>query len=93
MNLLTSDGRRLAAGWLAVGPSTALSGFWAIWEVSRTSTRAGDPNEGRATYRVMPDKEAPLWHPYTEVIYWWTAIEAGDGRAYRIGYNGYVLPV
>jgi hypothetical protein len=48
---------------------------------------------GRATYRTMPDKEAPLWHPYSPIIYWWTASDAGNGRAYRIAYNGYVLAV
>ena len=26
-----SEGGRTATGWLAVGLSTALSGFWAVW--------------------------------------------------------------
>jgi hypothetical protein len=45
---------------------------------------------GRASFRVMPDKEAPLWHPYSQVIYWWTADEVDGDRAYRVAYNGYV---
>lgn len=60
------------------------------------NTTAGgswDAEKGRATYRVTPDKEAPLWHPYTQVIYWWTGTEVEGGRAYRIAYNGYVLLV
>lgn len=43
---------------------------------------------GRATYRVMPDKEAPLWNRYSRVIYWWTSDEAAADRAYRVSYNG-----
>jgi hypothetical protein len=45
-----------------------------------------------ARFRVMPDKEAPLWNPYSQVIYWWAADEdASDtSRAYRVVYNGTV---
>jgi hypothetical protein len=38
----------------------------------------------------MPDKEAPLWHPYSPVIYWWTADDVQPDRAYRVAYNGVV---
>jgi hypothetical protein len=51
-----------------------------------------DPLMKRAAYRVMPDKEAPLWNRYSRVIYWWTADEAGTDRAYRVSYNGAVHP-
>jgi hypothetical protein len=44
----------------------------------------------RASYRRMPDKEPPLWHPYTQIIYWWTADEVDADRAFRVAYNGYV---
>jgi hypothetical protein len=48
-----------------------------------------------ARFRMMPDKEAPLWHPYSQVIYWWTADEdvSDAGRAYRVVYNGRVNTV
>jgi hypothetical protein len=45
---------------------------------------------GRATYRITPDKESPLWNPYSRIIYWWTGTDAGAGDAYRIVYNGQV---
>jgi hypothetical protein len=45
-----------------------------------------------AHYRVMPDKEPPLWNPYSQVIYWWTADESetDPANAYRVVYNGQV---
>jgi hypothetical protein len=52
-----------------------------------------DPRTGQATYRATPDKEAPLWNRYSQVIYWWTADEADQNRAYRIAYSGHVLAV
>ncbi len=50
-----------------------------------------DPARQQAQYRVMPDKDSPLWNPHSQVIYWWTGTEAENGKAYRIAYNGYVL--
>jgi len=47
----------------------------------------------RANYRVQPDKDSPLWKVHSQVIYWWTDTQADPGKAYRIAYNGYVLPV
>ena len=45
----------------------------------------------RAQYRVMPDKDSPLWNVHSQVIYWWTGTEEGKDKAYRIAYNGYVF--
>lgn len=45
---------------------------------------------GTATYRVRPDKESPLWNVHSQVIYWWTATEIDDERAYIIVYDGKV---
>jgi hypothetical protein len=66
-------------------------------EAVRSFTRHGenaggvwDAANARATYRVRPDKEPPLWRVYAETIYWWTATEAGSDKAYRIVYNGEV---
>jgi hypothetical protein len=49
-----------------------------------------DDQTSQARYRVTPDKEAPLWDRYSQIIYWWTASEQSTDRAYRIAYNGYV---
>jgi hypothetical protein len=49
-----------------------------------------DPVRRRAQYRVMPDKDSPLWKAHSQVIYWWTDSEAGPDKAYRIAYNGYI---
>jgi len=45
-----------------------------------------------ATYETNPDKESPLWNPYSQVIYWWTATEIDEDRAYIIVYDGKVWP-
>jgi hypothetical protein len=50
-----------------------------------------DPALRRAQYRVMPDKDSPLWNVHSQVIYWWTGTEEGQDKAYRISYNGYVF--
>jgi hypothetical protein len=64
-------------------------------EAVRSMTRGGvnaggewDVSKEKATYRVRPDKESPLWRVYVETIYWWTSTEAGPDKAYRIVYNG-----
>jgi hypothetical protein len=51
-----------------------------------------DPATARASYRVMPDKETPLWNPHSQVIYWWTATEVDAKEAYMVVYNGQVYP-
>jgi hypothetical protein len=86
---LTADG-----GALAVTPQRV----WrlpTVDEVVRTMSWRGRNaggvwQAGRATFRVMPDKEAPLWHPYSQIIYWWTADEIDGDHVYRVAYNGYV---
>jgi hypothetical protein len=44
----------------------------------------------KAQFRSQPDKEPPLWDPFSPVIYWWTGDEADANRAFRVVYNGYV---
>lgn len=51
-----------------------------------------DAKSGEATYEIPPDKETPLWHLYSPVIYWWTATEAGEEKAFIIVYDGKVWP-
>jgi hypothetical protein len=50
-----------------------------------------DPVHQSAHYRVIPDKDSPLWNAHSPVIYWWTGTEVGQDEAYRIAYNGYVV--
>ncbi len=74
--------------------------FWrlpTIDEAVRSLTRGGenaggewDTEQERATYRIQPDQESPLWRVWAETIYWWTSTEAGPDRAYRIVCNGQV---
>lgn len=88
----------LTADGLALGPVPQR--VWRLPTVDETvrtlrwrGTHAGgiwDGNARRASYRAMPDKEPPLWNPYSQVIYWWTAEEVDAERAYRVAYNGYV---
>lgn len=51
-----------------------------------------DPARRRASYRITPDKETPLWDTHSKVIYWWTATEAGDRESLIIAYDGKVWP-
>lgn len=46
----------------------------------------------RATYKVRPDKESPLWDIHSPIIYWWTATELNDVEALIIVYDGKVWP-
>lgn len=53
---------------------------------------AWDAATRTASYAVIPDKEPPLWNPRSKIIYWWTATELDEHTAYRIVYNGRVIP-
>jgi len=59
----------------------------------RNAGGAWDPAAGVAHFRATPDKEAPLWDPFSPVIYWWTADEVDANQAYRVVYNGLVTPL
>ena len=43
---------------------------------------------GRASCRVRPDKETPLWDPTAPVVYYWTATEADASSAFYVTYSG-----
>ena len=66
-------------------------------EIVRSLTRddinaGGRINEmGKAEYDISPDKETPLWDPYSQVIYTWTSEEKDDKSAYLVSYNGRIL--
>ncbi len=51
-----------------------------------------NPVTTRASYAMTPDKESPLWNPYSVIIYWWTSSERDSGRAYYVDFNGNVYP-
>jgi hypothetical protein len=64
-------------------------------EAVRSMTYRGHDAEGRwdqrtatASFRVQPDKEAPLWNPFSHVIYLWTSTERDSRFAYFVTYNG-----
>jgi hypothetical protein len=68
-------------------------------EVVRSMVRHGknctgvwNPVSARASYTIKPDKESPLWNPYSVIIYWWTSSERNSGRAYYVDFNGNVYP-
>jgi hypothetical protein len=58
----------------------------------RNSNGRWDPETRRATFRVQPDKEAPLWDPFSPVVYLWTSDDADTGRAYFVNFEGGVFP-
>jgi len=63
----------------------------AVRSMARHGENSGgvwDPETGRASYAVQPDKEPPLWDPLSETIYWWTATEAGKDEALVVTYDG-----
>ena len=51
-----------------------------------------DAENKRATYKITPDKESPLWNIYSPVIYRWTGTPVDEKRAYHIVYHGRVSP-
>ena len=68
-------------------------------EAVRSNARHGqnsggvwDAETAEATYKTSPDKESPLWNIHSQVIYWWTATEIDEERAYIIVYDGKVWP-
>jgi hypothetical protein len=68
----------------------------AVASLTRAGHNAGgswDADKRRAAYRMMPDKESPLWDPHSTTIYMWTSTEPDQQHAYKIVYNGQVWPV
>jgi hypothetical protein len=49
---------------------------------------SGEP--GRASCRVRPDKETPLWSSKQSAIYYWTGDEYDAEQAWYVSYNGWV---
>jgi len=86
---LTADGRALA---------NTPQDLWrlpTVEEVVRSMTRHGsncggvwNPVNAEASYSTMPDKESPLWNPYSPIIYWWTSSQPSSSQAYSIDFNG-----
>lgn len=65
----------------------------AVRSMARHGENSGgvwDPESAEAAYQETPDKESPLWQVHSQVIYWWTATEVDDERAYMIAYDGRV---
>jgi hypothetical protein len=67
----------------------------AVRSMARHGQNSGgvwDAEIAEATYKTPPDKESPLWHVYSQVIYWWTATETDEEHAFIIVYDGKVWP-
>jgi hypothetical protein len=63
----------------------------AVRSMARHGQNSGgvwDAETAEAAYKTRPDKESPLWNVYSQVIYWWTATEVDEERAYIIVYDG-----
>lgn len=90
---LNEDGLTLSSG---------PNGFWrlpSVEEVVRSMAYHGQNSGGvwnaetaESVYQTTPDKESPLWNVHSQVIYWWTATEIDEDRAYIIVYDGKVWP-
>ena len=70
----------------------------AVDDVVRSMTLHGLNAEGiwdaenvETIYEITPDKETPLWNPYSQVIYYWTSTELNEDRAYIVVYDGKVF--
>lgn len=66
-----------------------------VRSMARHGVNSGGIWDGQAKaarYQVRPDKESPLWNVHSQVIYWWTATEIDQERAYIIVYDGKVWP-
>jgi hypothetical protein len=67
----------------------------AVRSMTRHDQNSGgvwDAENAEAIYQKRPDKESPLWNVHSQVIYWWTATEVDEDRAYIIVYDGKVWP-
>jgi len=67
----------------------------AVRSMARHGQNSGgvwDAENAEANYETTPDKESPLWNVHSQVIYWWTATEIDEERAYIIAYDGKVWP-
>jgi len=93
-NFLTVDGMMLASQPVGVWRLSTVDEAvrTMIWR-GRNAGGRWDGVARRAFFRITPDKEAPLWNPYSPVIYRWTADELENERAYMVAYNGFVNSV
>jgi hypothetical protein len=89
--------------YLAEDGVTLLDELQGIWrmpttdEMVRSLVKRGEDagctwngERGRASCRVWPDKETPLWSSRQSAIYYWTGDEVDTGQAWYVSYNGWV---
>ncbi len=91
---LSEDGTQLTDSILDIWYLPSVSEYVRLM-VKRGKNAGGlfDSLKGIAEYSVTPDKDAPLWAPDMEVIYYWTSTSADSLNAYDISYNGRVRKV
>jgi len=80
-SMLSADGLRLESKPVNIWRLPTMDE--AVRSMARHGKNCGgvwDPATRKAAYAVRPDKEPPLWDPYSEVIYWWTSTETENGE-------------
>jgi hypothetical protein len=70
----------------------------AVLSLHRHGTPAGgvwNSRKEKAEYKIMPDKEFPMWKRHAPIIYWWLAStpKSDTSYAYMISANGIVKKV
>ena len=66
-----------------------------VGSMTRLGKNAGgrwDDTTFKATYRIGPDKESPLWNSRSQIIYWWTATPKTTDSVFVVCFNGKVFP-
>lgn len=62
-----------------------------VRSLTRDNHNAGgswNPDREQASYRHKPDKESPLWDPFSPLIYLWTSQQRDDKLAWIVVYHG-----
>ena len=89
---LSADGLRLEAKPVNIWRLPTMDE--AVRSMARYGRNCGgvwDPVKQEAMYEVRPDKESPLWDPYSAVVYWWSSTETKTGKPLIIVYHGGVF--
>ena len=58
----------------------------------KNSGGSWNAENAEVSYEITPDKESPLWNVHSQVIYWWTATDVDQDKAYIIVFDGKVWP-
>jgi hypothetical protein len=69
-----------------------------VGELVASLTRGGinaggiwDNKTASSRYKLLPDKESPLWDTTSPIIHWWTSTEPSAAHAFAVSYSGRVI--